>query len=597
MSNLRVLLRTYRPERASIGGIIALLVVGAVLETVTLVLVVPLATAVATENDEINRTIGGIELSATPAALLTLGVVSVVLAAGTRVVTAFAQSSTVIRVEARQRERLYDDFLHASWTTQSTEPPGRFQWTANLTNAHADLLGILLTSLRLIINLAVMLAAAVLVSPLGAIAIGLVGVGIYLTLRPLIRAARQAQERAVHARRIQDETVAETVTLAGEIRAFGVTTRFHNRLVEVMHSVLKEKRIALILAAVVAPLYQSVGMLVALAILGVAAAQPLDVPALGAVALLLLRSLGSAQGLQNVMHKYAEYRPVMDTLNDWYSRYAANRKEFGAVEIDRVTSVDLGDLSYTYDEESPALSRVNLSLLPGDDLGLVGPSGAGKTTLAQVLLRFRDPSAGTYQINGVPAQDISEPSFARAITHVPQTPIVLRGTVHDNVALFRPHVTHDRVAHALRSAGLGPWVDQLPDGYETELGPDMRGMSGGQAQRLAIARAIAGDPSMIVLDEPTSALDVDSEVLVTETLRALPEDVIVVLIAHRMSTLRHCNRIVVLEAGRIAAVGTTAEALEDNAFFRRAVASGALSDTSGHDAQALPHSDVASARP
>ena len=366
------------------------------------------------------------------------------------------------------------------------------------------------------------------------------------------------------------------VPMIGNVKAFGVTDAFTQRLRDALDAVLKEKRVAMVLAAVVTPIYQAIGLIIALGILGFATTTTLDIPALGAVALLLLRSLSSAQGIQNSLHKYAEYRPILDLLEEWNERYAVAREEFGDVEISRVESVDLHSLDYSYGYDDAAIAQMDLSLKPGDHVGLVGPSGAGKSTLATVLLRFRRPTAGEYRLNGIDAWSITPESFSREVAYVPQAPLILRGTVEENVTFLRTGIPRSRVEWAVRAAGLSGWVDTLPDNLDTVMGPDSHGFSGGQAQRLSIARALAGSPSLVVLDEPTSALDVDSEALITTALKGLPEHVIVVLIAHRMSTLRHCNRIVVLEDGRVTAEGSADVMMQESQFFRRAVDAGAF---------------------
>jgi len=173
--------------------------------------------------------------------------------------------------------------------------------------------------------------------------------------------------------------------------------------------------------------------------------------------------------------------------------------------------------------------------------------------------------------------ETGEEMLAAAATLVPQKTSLFRGTVEENIAFFRP-LDRDAVEEAARKAGLHETIMRLPEGYATQLGAARRDLSGGQAQRIGIARALAGKPSLIVLDEPTSALDVDSEELITDTIRSLPDDVIVVIVAHRISTLRHCSRLAVLDKGQMVASGTPAEVFASSDFYRRSVASGTIRD-------------------
>ena len=217
---------------------------------------------------------------------------------------------------------------------------------------------------------------------------------------------------------------------------------------------------------------------------------------------------------------------------------------------------------------------MNLVVKPGDHIGIIGPSGAGKSTLAQILLRLRSPSSGTYVINGRLVDDYADLELRDKISLVPQQTVLFRGTVHDNIAFYRADVERTTVIDAAQRAGVHEAIMALPLAYDTLIGRAHRELSGGQTQRLGIARALLGRPSILVLDEPTSALDVDSEELITATLRALPNDVIVLVIAHRVSTLRDCNRVVVLEKGRIVADTSMSDAAITNQFFRRALEAG-----------------------
>ena len=292
------------------------------------------------------------------------------------------------------------------------------------------------------------------------VAILAVGVALYLVLQPLVKAAKRANRRMLNEQKVQNEATAEVVTLAGQIKAYGVTDKFWNRLMSQTRRVLVEKKSAQLLAGYVPILYQSAALLVALAILAYAAVRPVDVPALGAVALLLLRSLSSAQGIQAAFVRYAEFRPVLDHLEEWNAVYATNRDHPGRHPVDTIDSLVLDEVAFRYaaDDGAPALESLSLRLEAGDDVGLVGPSGAGKSTLAQILLRFRTPAQGRYLVNGVDAREVVADSFVREVAYVPQNPTILRGTVHDNITMFRDQITRERVVDAARLAGVDSWI-------------------------------------------------------------------------------------------------------------------------------------------
>ena len=228
-------------------------------------------------------------------------------------------------------------------------------------------------------------------------------------------------------------------------------------------------------------------------------------------------------------------------------------------------------MSYTYGGEIHALRHVDVTLEPGETLGIVGPSGSGKSTLAQILLGLREPSSGTHLAAGIPAMDIAANDWYRRVTVVPQQPKLLRASVLDNILFYRAWINEDEAIAAAKAAGIHNEILELSDGYNTMVGDAVRDLSGGQRQRLGIARALAGSPDLLVLDEPTSALDAMSEARVQETLAQLKGSVTVVIIAHRLATLNHCDRLLVLEEGSVRALGTPATVMAQNDFYRNAV--------------------------
>ena len=207
----------------------------------------------------------------------------------------------------------------------------------------------------------------------------------------------------------------------------------------------------------------------------------------------------------------------------------------------------------------------------GDVVGLVGPSGSGKSTLIQVLLRLRPPTSGTYRINDACADDLALTDWYKLLAVVPQQPRLLSGTVTENIRFFRDWVSDEDVESAARRAHIHDEILSWPQGYDTLLQGIGSGVSGGQAQRLCFARALAGEPKLLVLDEPTSALDVHSEARIQQTLAELEGEVTMVVIAHRLSTLRMCDRIIVLNHGRVEGYDRPEILERDNVYYREAL--------------------------
>jgi ATP-binding cassette, subfamily B, bacterial IrtA/YbtP len=223
--------------------------------------------------------------------------------------------------------------------------------------------------------------------------------------------------------------------------------------------------------------------------------------------------------------------------------------------------VCLHGVSFSYDGQTKALADVDLTLEPGTITALVGPSGSGKSTLAALLARFHDATAGTITVGGVDIRDIPSPVLHRHIGFVLQDVRLLRATVADNIRLGRPGATDEEVVQAARTAQIHDRIMALPAGYDTLLGQGIA-LSGGEAQRLSIARAILGDPPVVVLDEATAFADPVSEALIQDALSALAAGRTLLVIAHRLATVAGADRIVVLDGGRSIEQGTHEELLK-----------------------------------
>jgi len=216
-----------------------------------------------------------------------------------------------------------------------------------------------------------------------------------------------------------------------------------------------------------------------------------------------------------------------------------------------------------------ALDDVSLTIAAGETIALVGPSGAGKTTLFQCLLRFYELSSGQISINGQAINTLSLQSLRHSIAIVPQDAVIFSANALENIRYGKPDATDDEVISAAKAAQVDEFIHKLPDGYQTFLGERGTRLSGGQRQRIAIARAILKDAPILLLDEATSALDAESEILVQQGLNAAMQGRTTLMIAHRLSTVQKANRIIVMEHGRIIEIGSPAQLREQGGLYAR----------------------------
>jgi len=230
--------------------------------------------------------------------------------------------------------------------------------------------------------------------------------------------------------------------------------------------------------------------------------------------------------------------------------------------------IELKDVTFTYPGAAePAIKNLSMQITPGETIALIGKSGSGKTTVTNLLLRTLDPDSGQILYDGVPEEELALEWIREQIGLVPQDPFLFYGTIRDNLTMAKEDATEEELMAAITAAELKSFVDESPDGLETKVGDQGMALSGGQAQRLAIARALLKDAPLVILDEPTSQIDVETEALLNRALERLCANKTVLLIAHRLSTIEQADRIIVLDHGELAESGTKAELIAQGGIY------------------------------
>jgi ABC-type multidrug transport system fused ATPase/permease subunit len=225
------------------------------------------------------------------------------------------------------------------------------------------------------------------------------------------------------------------------------------------------------------------------------------------------------------------------------------------------------NVAFAYNKDAPVLTDVNFEIKAGQMVGVVGPTGGGKSTIVSLIPRFYDPSAGKVSVDGVDIRDYKLHGLRNQIAYVLQETVLFRGTVAENIAYGRGSATRDEIVEAAKLANADEFIAKMPEGYDTMVGDRGDTLSGGQRQRIGIARALIRNNPILILDEPTAALDTESEQLVMEALERLMKGRTVITIAHRLSTIRHSDKIVVLKGGVVAEEGTHDELMAKSGVY------------------------------
>jgi ATP-binding cassette subfamily B protein len=271
----------------------------------------------------------------------------------------------------------------------------------------------------------------------------------------------------------------------------------------------------------------------------------------------LQKAIGATQRVREILREPAELKIATEDV-------ASFPRLEGSVEFENVGFV------YPSRPDLPVLRHLALRANQGERIALVGPSGAGKSTVVSLLLRFYEPTEGLIRIDGQPASQFDLASLRGNIAVVPQEVLLFGGTIRENIAYGRPAATEEQIRDAARRAHCEEFINRFPEGYETRVGERGVQLSGGQRQRIAIARAFLRDPAILILDEATSALDAESESLIQQALETLLAGRTAIIIAHRLATVRRCDRIYVLESGTVVEEGTHSELVaREGGIYRR----------------------------
>jgi ATP-binding cassette, subfamily B, bacterial len=384
-------------------------------------------------------------------------------------------------------------------------------------------------------------------------------------------AARELRRRAGSIGAVAEESLGNLALVQAYDRQRDETDRYRRENA----GVFSAQMVAIRLEALFGPLSELVELVGVLAVMGFAvwelANGRITLGGLLVFVAYLSQLYGPVAGFGGLWNSVSSAAAGAERIIEVLDQRPAVRESADPVPLERAHgAVGLHGVTFTYPAtERPALCGIDLAAAPGEKVAIVGASGAGKTTLTKLLLRFYDPDSGTVTLDGRDVRELSLSDLRRNIAAVLQETLVFDGTIADNIRWGRPDATDDDVERAARAADVHRFVQDLPDGYATRVGQRGRLLSGGQRQRLAIARAMIRDAPVLLLDEPTTGLDAESSERVLEPLRRLMSGRTTLIISHNLLTVTDADRILFLEDGRVSASGTHRELLVHSPGYAR----------------------------
>ena len=475
--------------------------------------------------------------------------------------------------EETTRNNLFKSVLHADWPYLLKQKIGYLE-TVLMTDVlrGSVLLRQIGNIIMVLTGLTIYTVVAINISPrITLITLALGGL-LFLFFKPLLYRTRVYAARASVANKEVSHYVNESIVGMKTIKSTSVTGQIIARGREFFSELKKLKVASMILSSLSSSLIQPMSLVFVVVVFAVAYKMPdFNFAALVAIVYLIQRIFQYIQQLQSNVHEASDAVPYLLNLLNYQQKADAHReKEGGGADYSFQNSLKFHNVGFSYQSSRPVLNEVSFTINKGEMAGLIGESGAGKTTIVDLLLRLFNVSQGEILLDNKNINNISLTQWRKNIGYVSQYVFLLNDTIVNNIKFFDNAVTEKDVARAAKMANIYEFIKDCPDGFNTVVGERGIMLSAGQRQRVAIARVLARNPQLLILDEATSALDNESEAKIQEVIENLHHKVTVLVIAHRLSTVMSADKIIALDKGKIIETGSPHDLLADKrSYFYR----------------------------
>lgn len=492
-----------------------------------------------------------------------------VLKALAKLVFNYIQVKVTADYENQTRAELFRETLRASWPYLMQQKIGYLETVLINDIAHSTyLLRYLAQIILLATSLIIYSAAALSISPnvtLSTFALGLI---ILFLLRRFVYKTRVISQKYADLTKEVSHHINENMIGIKTVKAMGAEEPVIIRGREHFANLKKLRIKNFLLQSIPNEMIEPIGLIfivVLFAVMYKTSGPGFNFAAFAVLIYLINRIFGYLKNAQMKMHSVSEFIPYLKSSVEYKNKAIKNKEpDSGLDKFKFQQQLEFKDVSFTYGADAKkVLKKINFSVKKGDMIGLIGPSGAGKTTIVDLLLRLFEPRAGSILLDGKAIKDIDLAAWRKNLGYVSQDIFLINDTIENNIKFYDKSITKKDIIAASRQANIYKFINELPQGFKTVVGERGVMLSGGQRQRIILARVLAREPELLVLDEATSALDNQSEVAIQKAIDNLKGKVTVLVIAHRLSTVMNTDKLIVLEKGSIVEQGTPQSLLKD----------------------------------